>query len=82
MPTIQIDDHTAKALEAIAASHQMSVADYLAELVSHQKAADASPISLDEWDAELDAMSIDGPTLRSDFSRADIYFDHDCSEHR
>ncbi|MFO0911685.1 MAG: hypothetical protein U0795_01905 [Pirellulales bacterium] len=77
MPSIQIDDHTAKALEAIASSHQMSVAEYLAALVSQQPVDARSFVSVDQWQAELDALSIDGPTLPSDFSRADIYVDHD-----
>jgi hypothetical protein len=77
MPSIQIDEQTAKALETVAASHQMSVAEYLASIVAHQTVAATSPISLEDWEAELDALSIDGPTLPSDFSRADIYIDHD-----
>ncbi|MEX2306142.1 MAG: antitoxin family protein [Pirellulales bacterium] len=30
-----------------------------------------------DFDAELDALLFDGPTLPPDFSRADIYADHD-----
>ena len=33
--------------------------------------------NLDEFEAELDALVLDLPTLPSDFSRADIYDEHD-----
>lgn len=38
--------------------------------------ADARP-SVEEFDAELSQLTFDGPTLPGDFSRADIYIDHD-----
>jgi predicted DNA-binding antitoxin AbrB/MazE fold protein len=33
--------------------------------------------SASEFDAKLDALLFDGPVLPPDFSRADIYLDHD-----
>jgi predicted DNA-binding antitoxin AbrB/MazE fold protein len=36
-----------------------------------------APLSLEEFDRSLDQLSLDVPPLPADFSRADIYMDHD-----
>lgn len=79
MPSIQLDDGTAKALTAIAAARQMTVEQYLRSLVDN----DMAPLensSAAEFDRELELLLFDGPSLPAGFSRADIYADHDeCS---
>ena len=43
--------------------------------ISQVEASDS--LSEDELDRELNELSLDAPLLPSDFSRADIYLDHD-----
>lgn len=78
MTTIEIDDLTAKALSDLAKSQGLTVADYLRAIANVTKASKSNG-STDEFDfdAELDALVFDGPGLPPDFSRADIYSDHD-----
>ena len=40
------------------------------------RVVEAGPAA-DDFDAELSSLLFDGPTLPADFSRADIYADHD-----
>ena len=75
MITIQIDEATADGLARQARDKGMSVADYLRTLVPSK---DATPRQdWDELEQEILALSTDGPSLPEDFSRADIYADHD-----
>jgi len=75
MVTIQVDEQTAVALQTAAMGAGVSLADYLKSLV------DASPreSQASSWDAletEFVDLSVEG-SLPTDFSRADIYADHD-----
>jgi hypothetical protein len=75
MVTIQIDDQTAEGLERHARSAGLSVADYLRTLVPAPN-RNSRP-SWDELEQQFLALSAAGGTLPADFSRADIYGDHD-----
>lgn len=77
MPSIQIDDQTGKALSVLAASQGMTLEEYVQELLARHLPLQNHPITPEEFDTELEALSIDGPSLPPDFSRADIYSDHD-----
>ena len=76
MVTIQVDEHTtAAALQTAAMVAGVSLADYVKSLV------DASPreflsSSRDALEKEFVDLSVEG-SLPTDFSRADIYVDHD-----
>lgn len=75
MVTIQIDDATAEALERQAKIAGMSVVEFLRHLIP-----DPSPAPRADWEQielEIMALSSHGPSLPDDFSRADIYNDHD-----
>ena len=37
----------------------------------------ATPLSLEEFDRSLDQLSFEVPPLPADFTRSDIYLDHD-----
>jgi hypothetical protein len=76
MASIQLDDATVQGLRAIALANGASLEDYLRGLVAHQ-VVQGNEISLEEFDRELDALTFSGPCLPADFSRADIYLDHD-----
>ena len=77
MTSIQIDDQTAQGPQALAAANGLTLEVYLRELLAKQVPLQQPPISPAEFDAELESLSIDGPSLPADFSRADIYADHD-----
>jgi hypothetical protein len=75
MVTIQVDEQTAVALQTAAMGAGVSLADYVKSLV------DASPQEpqLPSWESlekEFVELSVEG-SLPADFSRADIYSDHD-----
>jgi hypothetical protein len=72
MVTIQVSDETARALTRQAAAAGLSLEDYLRTLAQAPGAAAG-----DDFDAELDKVALPGPTLPADFSRADIYGEHD-----
>ena len=75
MVTIQIDEKTAKALQLQAQKAGMTVAEYVRALVP-----DGEPLNRLSWEeiaGQIVALSTDGPSLPADFSRADIYRDHD-----
>jgi hypothetical protein len=75
MVTIQIDEITAKALEVQAQSAGMTVAEYVRTLVPN--GGPANRPSWDEIEGQIMSLSTDGPSLPDDFSRADVYRDHD-----
>jgi predicted DNA-binding antitoxin AbrB/MazE fold protein len=55
-----------------------SSADANAERIAIDRAtADTTNGGNDDFDAGLDELLFDGPSLPADFSRADIYADHD-----
>jgi hypothetical protein len=76
MASIQLDDATAQGLRAIAAANGLSLEDYLRTLAVAQQ-SQSTPLSADELDRQLDQLTFSGPSLPADFSRADIYADHD-----
>lgn len=79
MITIKLDEVVAQALADTAKSLGMTVQEFVRSRVlgEHKatRAADA-PCHVD-FDAELDGLLFSGPTLPADFSRADIYSDHE-----
>lgn len=75
MVTIQLDDETAAALRLQAARAGTDLEEYL-RLLAGRGGAASNP----DWNAlerELEVLSGPGPGLPADFSRADIYADHD-----
>ena len=76
MQRIELDDQTADKLATQASALGLTIAEYLKTLVPPTPIGQA-PVSLEELDAELEELSLDLPTLPGDFSRADIYDEHD-----
>jgi len=75
MVTIQIDEQTAKTFESAASVAGLTLAEYLRSLAE----AESKPILQATWDElekKFEELSVDG-SLPKDFSRADIYADHD-----
>jgi hypothetical protein len=75
MVSIQVDEQTAAGLERQAKSAGLTVADYLRSLVPPRDTTDRP--SWDDLENEFIALSSHGPSLPADFSRADIYLNHD-----
>ena len=79
MTTIELDEKIAQALEEAARSRGMTVQEYVrSHVVGKQNGIHASDARCDvDFDSELDGLLFSGPTLPADFSRADIYSDHE-----
>ena len=77
MPSIQIDDQTARALESLAASFGMTIEQYLKMEAAKFTTTAPTPISEAEFDSQLEVLTHHGPSLPEGFSPSDIYSDHD-----
>jgi hypothetical protein len=77
MVSVQLHESVAAALAAQARMHGLSLEDYLSRLANGGVGAVAPGLSSEEIDRQLDELSLDVPPLPPDFSRADIYLDHD-----
>ena len=75
MVTIQVDEQTAAALQKAAETAGVSLADYVKSLVDASPQEPQSP-SWESLEKEFVELSVEG-SLPADFSRADIYSDHD-----
>ena len=75
MVSLQVDEQTAKLIELQARSRSLSVADYLRSLFPVTDAQ--RRLDWNEIENAMLALSTDIPGLPDNFSRADIYLDHD-----
>lgn len=77
--SIEIDADTADALRARAAALGVPLDAYLRQLVSQHIPTDPIPMDSDGFDRWLDELSagVVSGSLPVDFSRSDIYSDHD-----
>ena len=73
MVTIQVDEQTAERIAALAREHGVTAAEVLKRLIPAEQ---PKHCQADQLLAEIDQLSFDGPSLPTDFSRADIYQDH------
>jgi hypothetical protein len=76
MVNIQLQESVAAALAAQAEQQGLSLQEYLARLANGAEKP-ATQMSADELARQLEELSLDVPPLPADFSRADIYLDHD-----
>jgi hypothetical protein len=75
---IEVDEKVAAALQAQAAHRNLPLSEFLKEVAtSNGFINDPLPLSEVEWNRALDEVSDDLPSLPKNFSREDIYFDHD-----
>jgi len=81
MVSLRIDEQTAKQLQALAEERGMTIERFLKTLAGqgHDSHHDDSRkgMSSKEVESELKPLLFMGPSLPSDFSREDIYVDHD-----
>jgi hypothetical protein len=76
MVSIQLQDSVAAALSFQANKQGLSLEAFLTQIAAKSDQP-KQPVNFDEWERELDELSFDAPPLPADFSRADIYLDHD-----
>ncbi|MBI2824915.1 MAG: hypothetical protein HYX69_09545 [Planctomycetia bacterium] len=79
MANLKLDDKTAEFLLAGARAQGLSVDEFIQLLLRQQQCGGVrSPtLSAEDFDRLLDSEVTDTPGLPVDFSRADIYADHD-----
>ena len=77
MATVELDEQTASQLHALAAASGMTPDTYLKLLLATSTNGASARLSLQELDALLAELAFDGPDLPADFSRTDIYDEHD-----
>lgn len=76
--TIEIDVETATALKAQAQARNLTLPQFLNQLIASSAPLNLhTPLPQDELDRLIDDASSDSPVLPADFSRADIYNIHD-----
>jgi hypothetical protein len=76
MVSIQIHESVAAALTAQAELQGISLAEYLSRLANGAVKV-STQMPADELERQLEELSLDVAPLPADFSRADIYLDHD-----
>jgi hypothetical protein len=74
---IEIEATVAAELRAQAATHNLPVSEFLKQSILGNYANLTQILSDAEWNRALDELSSPGPALPQDFSRADMYSDHD-----
>jgi hypothetical protein len=80
MPQIVVDEKTLAELEAVAIPSGLTVSGYLQSLVEQKRNGNPQAFSVADFERELDELATDANALPRDFSRADIYAEHDgCS---
>lgn len=79
--SIQVEEQTVEALNAQAQAHGLSLEAYLRSIADNGYPSGQPPmIDMAEFDRWLDELSEGAehiPSLPLDFSRADVYADHD-----
>ncbi len=77
MASVVLNDRTVDELEARAAASGMTVDEYVKLLLGAAGTTLAPRPSWNEVESLLEEHAHDGPGLPADFSRADIYYEHD-----
>ncbi len=79
LTTIEVSPEIAEILKAKAMARQLPLDNYLRTLLENDIANRShSSLSIEEFDRDMDELATEKlPVLPNDFSRADIYADHD-----
>jgi len=78
MAVIEIEDKLAKALRAQAAVRDMTLETFLKRIAEMATPIHpATEFLPEEFDRSIAELSSESPVLPGDFSRADLYADHD-----
>jgi hypothetical protein len=75
---IEVDEKVAAMLRAQAAARQLPLSEFLQRLALSNAPLNQEPaLTEDEWSGLIEQASSESPLLPNDFSRRDIYSDHD-----
>ena len=77
MPQISLDDKTFSQLQSAAKTRGLTVGEYLQSLIEQEGNGILPAFSARDFEQVLDELATDGPPLPRDFSRADVYAEHD-----
>lgn len=78
MPNLELDETTAQALKQAAQSKNTSVGEFVRfRLLGEPRDVAGNAESQFDFDSELDELVFSAPSVSADFSRTDIYNDHD-----
>lgn len=77
MVNVPLDDRIASALKARASAQGLSVQAYLETIALAETRTAVRTIAPDELDRLLDQEASTGPSPRGNFSRTELYGDHD-----
>ena len=75
MKSVELSEHTAAALAKAAQDLNVSVDEFVRSHLLATTAQNTSALASD-FDSDLNGLLFSGPSLPADFSRADIYSDH------
>ena len=78
--TVELNKNTADQLARLARQKNLTINAYVQSLIQEQATQGTKEVSLVEFKQALDAFAADLPDLPSlpaDFSKADLYDDHD-----
>ncbi len=76
MASFELNDRTARELADAAAALGMTVEEFIRSRIVASSIPHAE-FEADRFEQELNTLLHSGPSLPADFSRADIYVDHD-----
>lgn len=75
---IEVDEQVAAVLRAQAEARQLPLTAFLQQIAEASAPVNLTPsLTEDEWNRAIDEVSGEFPVLGAEFSRADIYRDHD-----
>ena len=77
MITVELDDRTAERLHSLAAASGLAPTEFLQLLLSAVNSGLPARLTHEQLEGLLNELAFDGPSLPADFSRADIYDEHD-----
>ncbi len=78
MTNIELDNATARVLTEAAQSQNMTINEFVrTRILGTPRSTPLTDQPEIDFDSELDPLLFSGSTLPSDFSRTDVYADHD-----
>ncbi len=74
---VKLDEHTARELQSLAAAHGLTPSEFLKLLLPAAHGETPNRLTWEQVEALLNELAFDGPSLPMDFTRADLYDEHD-----
>jgi hypothetical protein len=77
MTMVELDEHTARELQSLAAAHGLTPSEFLKLLLPAANGETPNRLTWEQVEALLNELAFDGPSLPMDFTRADLYGERD-----